>query len=68
MAMPYNESEIKAKIREIANESEVVFEGGSDQVACIELKKEHFHWLMNQANKVEKYEKALKKVEEAIDF
>ncbi|MFE8704125.1 hypothetical protein ACFYKX_26510 [Cytobacillus sp. FJAT-54145] len=66
--MPYIESETKAKIREIRNSSEPVLNGFTDDLEHYEVSKDHFRWLLEQAEKIEKYENAIKKIEEAIDF
>lgn len=61
--MPYNESKVKAKIREIRNCAEPVVDGFTGKIYQYEVKKEHFQWLLEQSEKIEKYEKALKEIE-----
>jgi hypothetical protein len=58
--MPYKESETKAKIREIMNSAEPVLDGMTDKMICYEVKPEHYQWLLDQARKVDEYEKANK--------
>ncbi len=56
--MPYIESETKAKIRQIMNSAEPVLDGITHKLAYYEVKNEHFQWLLKQAEKLEKIEKA----------
>jgi hypothetical protein len=54
--MPYIESEEKGKIREIMNSAEPVLDGITDKLISYEVKPEHYRWLLEQAEKVERKE------------
>ncbi|MED0649882.1 hypothetical protein P9246_10775 [Aeribacillus pallidus] len=67
--MPYIESEIKAKIREIKNSVTAIVDSVTNEIVGCEISKEDLVWLLEQAekveslqNKVERYEKALNEI------
>lgn len=68
--MPYNESETKAKIREIRNSVEPVLNGFTDELEYYEVSKEHFLWLLEHVEKYQKIKDSWKsdKDKETIHF
>lgn len=54
--MPYNESEIEGRIREIRNSAEPVLNGITNKLEYFEVSEEDFYWLLEQAEKVSEIE------------
>jgi transglutaminase-like putative cysteine protease len=65
--MPYQESELKGKIREIRNSAEPVLDGITEELISYEVKPDHYKWLLEQAERVESLTKGIREVRKFMD-
>lgn len=63
--MPYKESKLKGKIREIRNSSVPVIDGISEKLISYEVEPNHYQWLLEQADKVDRLEKENRQLKDA---